>query len=380
MGSQRRTPCKNPLCRNTIARSSGAPGRPRLYCCPACGRAARRNKANTTARTPSTDRQQDDHLTALRDVIADLAARAARIRTQASDTMEQRDFCRLLYEIRLLAEDTEDLQTVAAQQARDRRITAARVGNLWSLHPSKIHRMWRPAHYELQMKRRERRKQQRTRSPQAPTAAPRSDDEKVKDISGPGAAATSRWPPPTDGSPPLPLSDMHIFASALSFLLRNNEKTLAELAQEAGISRSYVSRILSADRFPSWEVTHRLVQVSGGNEAEIRPLWDAAHDCVRSAPRRIVDGTLHDTLRGLYLSASRPAPATIQAASAGQLSLTDINGLLNGSHLTDWTTVQSLVHALRGQPEMVRPLWDAAAQQECRDSSPPARLPASAFG
>ncbi|MGP3927216.1 hypothetical protein [Streptomyces sp. 8N616] len=78
-------------------------------------------------------------------------------------------------------------------------------------------------------------------------------------------------------------------------------------------------------------------------------------------PRGLADtGTFHAALRGLHLSATRPDPDTIRKASHGLLSVEDVTGLLSGSRIGDWKTVDRLVHALHGRPADIQPLWHAA--------------------
>ncbi|MFI7246401.1 helix-turn-helix domain-containing protein [Streptomyces qinglanensis] len=370
MGSQRRTSCKNPVCRNEITYHSGERGRPRLYCSDSCGRTYRRNKsASAASKASNTSTEREKHREVLRCIIKDLSTVVTRISAQAAGDMGEPGCYEFLSEVRQVAEEVGYLETAAVQHARDLRVTASRVAGIWGVHPSTVTREWRPSRYARQMKRREMRKQQRW--VRSGTGAGPTDTARQEGHLPPPRSDSDPRPP--DADLPLPLPDSHTFASALSFMLRTDERSLAELARQARVSPSYVSRILAADRFPSWRVTSRLVTACGGNEAEIRPLWNAAHDHISSAPRRVVDGTLHDTLRGLHLSAARPAAATIQAASAGKLTISQIQGLLDGDHLPDWGAVRSLVLALRGRPEMVQPLWEAAAAH--RRPAPPLESP-----
>ncbi|MFB6882192.1 helix-turn-helix domain-containing protein, partial [Streptomyces noursei] len=167
------------------------------------------------------------------------------------------------------------------------------------------------------------------------------------DAEGGGAAGPDGGPPGQDSRTAL--------ASALSHLQRASDKTLRALAVEARVSASYVSRILSGERSPSWKVTRRMVHACGGDPETVRPLWDAAHG------RRLARaGSLHAALRGLYLSAACPDPAAICRSSGHALTECEVNGLLHGSLVPDWETVGAVVGVLHGRPDDIRPLWDHA--------------------
>ncbi len=61
----------------------------------------------------------------------------------------------------------------------------------------------------------------------------------------------------------------------------------------------------------------------------------------------------------------------MSAASGGNvLSIGDIQAAPDSPHVPDWETVDRLVGALRGQPEVFRPLWDPARAAHHRDEPP----------
>ncbi|WP_329392107.1 helix-turn-helix domain-containing protein [Streptomyces sp. NBC_01716] len=144
-----------------------------------------------------------------------------------------------------------------------------------------------------------------------------------------------------------------ILASALSQLQRTSKKNHKELASEACVDPSYISRILSGERVPSWGVTRRFVVSCGGDPLEVRPLWDTARGY-----HVVLPTALHAALRGLHLAAAQPPIDLLRART--HLSAADITAALQGDRLPDWPTTTRLVTALQGQPEAIRPLWDAA--------------------
>ncbi|WP_308076723.1 hypothetical protein [Streptomyces hydrogenans] len=116
-----------------------------------------------------------------------------------------------------------------------------------------------------------------------------------------------------------------------------------------------MSRILSGERTPSWQVTSDIVEACGGDLEAVRPLWEAARGyrvratghfprcAARHAarrrqhpPRRAVRPHRTHTLRapGHRPPSKAPRPPT-------------------------GATVSTLVTALRGQPEAIHPLWQA---------------------
>ncbi|UNZ21375.1 helix-turn-helix transcriptional regulator [Streptomyces sp. 891-h] len=379
--------CENPDCGKRLHQEPL--GRPRKYCDEACGKAARSALGST--RPVSTSSAEEEHRRQLRQIAEDLVRNATAIRDQLQhEDLSPSEWVRLLHRIREVGEDHEDLSTAMVQVTRDRGIPLARLAECWEVTPSRVSRVWPASRFPGRMQRRAERKRQRahrfTSRPTTPTTgAPDSADRS-------GSPGPPEIPPPrpdqaaslrrssAEGAKAEPEAQ---FSSALSFLMRDADNTAAALARKAGVSRSYVSRILAGDRFPSWQVTKSLVQACGGSTEDIRPLWAAAHDSIYSSPRRVLDGTLHTVLRGLYLAASRPTTDAIRATRPA-LAPADITGLLEGLTVPDWRTVENLVVALRGQPDLIRPLWEDATTAHHRSShspSPPTSpLPAAAFG
>ncbi|MFE7129537.1 helix-turn-helix domain-containing protein [Streptomyces sp. NPDC057638] len=67
-------------------------------------------------------------------------------------------------------------------------------------------------------------------------------------------------------------------AHALAHFARRSGKTYREIAAEARVDSSYISRILAGSRRPSWPVTARLVQACRRDDLleAIQELWNAA--------------------------------------------------------------------------------------------------------
>lgn len=194
----------------------------------------------------------------------------------------------------------------------------------------------------------------------------------------PPSAADETGPPPAPG-----LSSAQQFASALSHLQRSSGKAVRDIAANAGVSASYVSRVISGERLPSWTVARRITAACDGDPTAVRTLWCAARGVAASAKINSEDavGALHAALRGLYLSAGRPDPYLLHTQCHGALTEEQITDVFDGQYLPDWPALGRLVLTLDGRPDALHPLWNAA------HPPPPAptqhsylALPVSAFG
>lgn len=150
-------------------------------------------------------------------------------------------------------------------------------------------------------------------------------------------------------------------ASALSYLHRASELTIKDVAEQTSLSPSYVSRILSGERTPAWPVVRTLVELFGGDPAELAVLFESAHGLGPRARHAIPDAVarLQAALRGLHLAAGRPRFGSVRKASHGVLSTQAISEILEGELVPGWEQTSALVTALGGWPADVRPLWEA---------------------
>ncbi|GAA3029095.1 hypothetical protein GCM10020000_02100 [Streptomyces olivoverticillatus] len=199
-----------------------------------------------------------------------------------------------------------------------------------------------------------------------------------------------RQSPAEDGAPPgtsdkaapppeeTPLTSAQQLAAALSHLQRASRLPMRELGQAAGVSASYVSRVLSGERVPSWDVTRRIAVACGGDPPAIRTLWRTARGLTTSAKIAPVDAVdaVHAALRGLYLSAGQPDPHDISLGCHNTMTEREITATLDGERLPDWPTLGRLVLALDGRPATMRPLWEAAHRNPAPAASPRPPRPA----
>ena len=173
-------------------------------------------------------------------------------------------------------------------------------------------------------------------------------------------------------------------AGALSFLLRQSSLTMHEVAMQAGVSASFVSRVLAGERVPSWPVVHMLASVLGGHPQDLRFLWESAQGLVGS-PRQPVEqavSRLHCAVRGLYLAAGQPELEHLSRKLGGaEVTAGLVGAVLAGECVPDWPTTAALTASLGGRVVEVRPLWEDVhyAFLACQDSFPAGGLPRGAL-
>ncbi|MFC9932428.1 helix-turn-helix domain-containing protein [Streptomyces sp. NPDC127190] len=152
-----------------------------------------------------------------------------------------------------------------------------------------------------------------------------------------------------------------MLASALTQLQIASGKTIREVADLAMLSPSFISRVLSGDRLPTWDLVCALSKIFGSDPAELRVLFEAAHGMTvpqrQPAPAAIEQ--LHAAVRGLYRAAKSPSPERIEMLSGRAVSAKEARLVLSGRDVPDWGVLSALVCTLGGRPSEVKPLWEA---------------------
>lgn len=229
--------CHNPWCGNVITARPGS-GRPRKYCDDACRRSAYRKNPQ-----PTTEALQ--HMGYIQELAQDLCLRLAATRDliARNDTTAQArqdQTFHLLRNVDLLTEDIEMLRAATVQQARDRDIKLAQVGQLWNLTPAQIRRAW-PAH---SIGRRMRRRAGRRRTELLTTGCGPSVPPPRLRVAGDDTSPRRGCDPDSSrGNGPL-----HTFACAMSYLQRTSGTSYKDLAAAARVHRSFVYRVLAGER------------------------------------------------------------------------------------------------------------------------------------
>ncbi|WP_285566710.1 helix-turn-helix transcriptional regulator [Streptomyces sp. RTGN2] len=345
--------CPGPGCSNTL-KQTGV-GRKRRYCSDGCGARYRRQ----ARLLPPAD---NDAYAAW--AVEELRTLMGRFDVTSGSSPQAS------LELLVACEQTfKDLKTAVVLQSRDHKLKMPDIADTLHISPDTLSRMLKNA-----PDRRERRLPPPTTPPSKankPAPSPRhprpGPDRARRPQGGTGDA---------DGAAP-GHGPAATLASALSHLLRTSGLTHKALGDTVGVDPSYISRVVSGERVPSWKVTRRLARAFETDVEALRPLWDAARGY-----RVVKPAFFHAALRGLHLAAACPAPDTIEARA--QLPAKDITAVLQGSYLPDWATVDRLVSALHGQPDTIRPLWEAARSATAPEPSTSfvsgCRIPVGTFG
>ncbi|MFJ2271676.1 helix-turn-helix domain-containing protein [Streptomyces sp. NPDC087849] len=150
-------------------------------------------------------------------------------------------------------------------------------------------------------------------------------------------------------------------AAALSQLQRERGISIRALADHTMLSPSFISRILSGERLPSWDLVCHMCSVMGQEPRDLRLLCEVAHG-ITQRPRQTATehiASLKAALRGLHLAAARPTPQQIQRRSNGKVPARVVTQVLRGELVPEWETLGALVIALGGQAADLKPLWEA---------------------
>ncbi|WP_406387286.1 helix-turn-helix domain-containing protein [Streptomyces sp. NBC_00887] len=149
-------------------------------------------------------------------------------------------------------------------------------------------------------------------------------------------------------------------AQALANLHHASGLSIQEVADSTDLSRSYVSRILSVQRTPSWPVVCQLVEVFGEDPMALRAMWESANG-LAAPPQDLVESNarLYAALQGLHLMADRPDAVKICELSGGEIDVATAERILDGGHVPTWEKTGRFVTAIGGCPADIRPLWEA---------------------
>ncbi|MFJ6792074.1 helix-turn-helix domain-containing protein [Streptomyces angustmyceticus] len=170
---------------------------------------------------------------------------------------------------------------------------------------------------------------------------------------------------PSSTHPLLPGQAGYPLSCALSYLRRTSKTTVGSLAYLTGVSASYIYRITSGERTPTWEVTKRFALACEADPEDLMFLWNRAHRLETPPARDRAEAvrTLQAALRGLYLAAASPGlprlPKTVHLTSrAAEALLATSSEAPPTAHYLRWPVVRDLTAALQGDPQAIRPLWE----------------------
>ncbi|MFE9913216.1 helix-turn-helix domain-containing protein [Streptomyces clavifer] len=179
--------------------------------------------------------------------------------------------------------------------------------------------------------------------------------------------------PPRQGT--LPTDPALLLAQALGGLVEHAQRgkpgdkfrTRQNLAAEAGVHPSYLSRIIMGKRRPSWGTAYRITMTCRGDVSAIRSLWEAAaysestQETTPASAAAQRPSTLQDLLLGLFLAAGQPTEWEIAGKGGGEVE--DIQAILDG-RVVSWDAVSKFSTALGLDPSAAHPLWTLAQSSQ----------------
>lgn len=358
-------------CRRSFT-PKGGPGRPKLYCTAACRAAARR-------KAPPDNAPAD---TAHHELIVEIAE---TLRAQADALIasihEQQGSSGLLEHRAALGRHLDDLEAAIIRRGRVHGESWDALAIPLGISNETLRKKWTAQALDRRLERRTTRSAgPSARPPDGPVFLPRQRGT----VAGPPSGshddrAATPLLPPDEASP---RSARQLLAAALSHLQRCQGGSLRELADHAQVTPSYISRVLSEERRPSWPVTRAIVDFCEEDPTVLYPLWRLAHHQpvdVRVVTAEEAALEFHRFIRSLHLAATRPEPHLL-AAGNNALSPTEVHQTLTKVYVPDWPTTVRLVGALQGRPADVRPLWHAARTLPPKPRDHRSSLPAGSFG
>lgn len=324
------------MCRGPLVQNAGA-GRRRLYCSTACRRRAQRNRQARRVPLPTVQGPLG----------AEVAAEVRRLAQQLLDSeVRQEELATLLARADAIRRELEIYTAAAVQDARHRGEKWEAVGKAAHVAPETARARWGPERVARMMDLHANDKRAapaRWRGPQLARLA----DVPEEAAGGPNTVGVA--------------SPAGQLASALEQLQATSGLTIREIADRTMLSPSFISRVLSGDRLPTWDLTCSLAVLFGADPAELRVLFEAAHGMTVHGrqPVAVSIEQLHAAVRGLHRAAKSPSPERIEQYSRKAVTALQARRVLSGIDVPEWEVLAALVCALGGRPHDFKPLWEA---------------------
>ncbi|MFI9297550.1 helix-turn-helix domain-containing protein [Streptomyces gardneri] len=192
------------------------------------------------------------------------------------------------------------------------------------------------------------------------------------------AAGTDEPSEPAQGAEPSGAAYNRL-APILSMLIRTSQLSIKEVSEKIGCSASYLSRLLSGERVPTWDLTRKFARVCGADPDVLRSVWESQKLSQRSRDATVVDfdgnpmpatERLRTAVQTLHLKAGRPAPHDIAVASRWTLGIHAVASVLEGESLPDGEVLGHFVRLLGGKSRYFEDLL-LNAQRELESRSTP---------
>ncbi|WP_309248427.1 helix-turn-helix transcriptional regulator [Streptomyces sp. MNP-20] len=281
-----------------------------------------------------------------------VASEVQRLARQLLDAeVRTEDLGTLLERAEAIRRELEIYTAAAVQDARHRGTKWEAIADAAHVAPDTARARWRPERVARMMDLHSNDKRAVPRRPR-PGGARRSAEE-AEGRGVPGQADGAGGTTATDSVGQL--------ASALTQLQTNSGMTIREIADSTRLSPSFISRVLSGDRLPNWDLVCSLAVLFDSDPADLRMLYEAAHGITAPARQSVVGAIaqLHAAVRGLYLAARKPPVREIQRQSENAVSAVVVHRTLAGLDIPEWPALQALITALGGRPADIKPLWEA---------------------
>lgn len=358
-----RTSVPTPQCRhcgNPMSPPKSQRGRPADYCGRACRQAAYRERQRQRggvgpgeAASPPLPDQSPERLLLL-ELAHDTQEELRHLVRLLSNSHQVSAAEILEYSVKVQRR-LEAVTAGVVLMARRRRIPWEALGQILSISPETA----RHTYHERLVQRR----LGRYAPASASAPAPGVDSEVGEEAED--AAPVRRPAPPT-------LRATNQLAPVLSRLQSASGIPLRQLGLRTQVSASYLSRVLSGEKFPTWELTEKIALVLGADSEAVRKVWldEQARNGSRSRRPRprppageAETGTsLGVALRTLYRRADCPTPHSLAVATGHLVSADGVRRILHSEGCATWEQVAALIRALDGEPSFFRPHWEEGRQ------------------
>ncbi|MGW6958771.1 helix-turn-helix domain-containing protein [Streptomyces chartreusis] len=161
-------------------------------------------------------------------------------------------------------------------------------------------------------------------------------------------------------------------APILSMLIRTAQLTNKEVSGRIGCSASYLSRILSGERVPTWSLTRKFALTCGADPQVLRTVWESEKLSQKNLDPAAVDPDeppmpaaerLRTAVHTLHLRAGRPAPSDVAVASRWVLSAGAVASVLEATVLPLPAVLATFVRVLGGDGDHFKQLLEDARHE-----------------
>ncbi|UXY25136.1 helix-turn-helix domain-containing protein [Streptomyces sp. HUAS TT20] len=327
-----------------------ATGRPGEYCSTRCRQAAHRHRQAAT--DPPDTLQFDQTLRVQLNQIAhkarDILLALDQPGTSLTAPLEQ------MVRLQVL---TEHLTPHMVARSKQRGASWEQIGALLGMSKDSARKKWSlPARRSPVPQR---------PAPAAPPAHPRPTRQTRTSLDS--GDSPDCPPPPAQPGTTATLAGQDL-ATVLSSLQRASGLSLRALATRTGLSPSYLSRLMSGERFPAWKYAAALARACGADPEVMRRVWEASNARRDNQP---APASLASALRFLHLRAGSPTPWAIAISSGGTLNQDHVTALLDGTSTGEWDHVRRLIQLLDGEPSYFLPLWETETPTTPETPQPP---------